>query len=99
MIKVPKKIDGARVLLHTCVSDDIDGFGTVNYMDGSHEKIAGLAICRYSNNKKAIFLFVCNDDWKVVGDIQYQEINDAIEDALRFYGGSPSGWVKVKKKK
>lgn len=97
MVKAPKKIDGARVLFHTCANDEIDGFGTVYYKDGSHEKITGLAICRYSNDKKTIFLFVCSNDWKVVGDMQYQEVNDAINDALRFYGGSTSGWVKTRK--
>ncbi|HEX19764.1 MAG TPA: hypothetical protein ENG78_02965 [Acidiferrobacteraceae bacterium] len=98
MVKVPKKIDGARVLFHTCANDEADGFGIVSYKDGSYENISGLAICRYSNDKKTIFLFVCNDDWNVVGDMQYQEVNDAIDDALRFYGGSASGWVKTEKR-
>ncbi len=96
MVKAPKKIDGARVLFHTCASDDTDGFGTVNYKDGSHDRIAGLAICRYSNDKKTILLFVCGDGWKVVGDMQYQDVKGAMDDATKYFGGSPSGWVKVK---
>lgn len=99
MGKVPKRIDGARVLYHTSVEADQDGFGCFTYTGGQQERIAGLAVCRYSDNKKIIFLFLCNEAWEIIGDLQYETVNAAIEDATRYYGGSASGWIKAFKTK
>jgi hypothetical protein len=77
-------LDGARVL-HTAKGEF--GLGLNN------EPITALMIAHYDNDHPdAFYLFACNGDGEVVGDLFYTSVAEARSDAERFYETSPIHW-------
>ena len=95
----PKRIDGARVLFHIRAMAENEKFGTMFYINGRTDSICGLAICRYSDEKETIYLFICDEHWQIIGDLSYKSVQEAIDDAMRYYGTNRNKWIKTKFKK
>ena len=86
-IQTPDQIDGAKVILAArgdfCVASD----GT---------RIVALAIARYDDGRQnAVYLFACDCQWNVVGDLLFASIEEAQQGAERDYEVSPIHWERV----
>ncbi|WP_425618268.1 hypothetical protein NA78x_001971 [Anatilimnocola sp. NA78] len=81
-IMPPTHLDGALVLFWaegnfgTCIDD---------------APVVALAIARYDSDPQ-IYLFACDKDWRVRGDLAYSSISSAQQDAERYYEVSPIRW-------
>lgn len=70
----PKVLDNATVLYYT----PQDCYGTVCYTTGEiAEHIRYLAICKYENGT-GFYLFSCNADYEVVGDSQWESVEQCM---------------------
>ena len=94
MDKPPSELDGANVLYFS-VADSIGLFGIVDYIDEKREEfIQALAICQYDNGKD-VYVFACDTEWKVMGDLCFGSVEEAMIEAVRTYSQSPIKWEKV----
>ena len=79
-------LDGAQVI---CQAHG--NFGRGN----NDEIIVKLALARYDDWKDVVYLFACNAEDVVVGDLQYSSVDGAKRDALRFYDMDEILWRDV----
>jgi hypothetical protein len=83
----PNYLDGAKVFFTAT--------GVFGVADDA-TPIVGLAIARYDDDRlDAVYLLACDSQWKVVGDLLYASIQEAQQDAERFYDVSPIQWEQV----
>lgn len=88
-IEAPKLLDGATVLSITKTPED---FGLAANTNGHDVLIAALAIAQYEDSE-GFYLFACDSEWNVVGDLFYDTTSDAKRDAERFYETGPIQWI------
>lgn len=75
MSKVPREIDGAKVL--AWARSGLSPFGVVYGVGGELDtQIYGLAICQYKDSE-TVYRFSCDADWATVQDAIYNSITDA----------------------
>jgi hypothetical protein len=80
-MKIPPTLNGARVIMFAVAP--AEGFGTYQAADGTEGLITQAAIATYDNNQ--FYLFSCDSNWNVVGDLLYDSLEKAKEDARRWY--------------
>ncbi|MDJ0916089.1 MAG: hypothetical protein QNI95_21155 [Desulfobacterales bacterium] len=90
-IDVPKTLDGAKVLSVTKTETD---FGVAGTIKGGSVAIAALVIAQYTNSQKT-YLFACDKEWNVAGDLLYASVEDAPKHAERHYKTEPLEWMDV----
>jgi hypothetical protein len=80
----PSLLDGATVL--TLAYGDF-GRGI------NDSRIMALAVAHYDDDSTdSFYLFACDENWNVVGDLLYSSAEKAQLDAERFFGVSPIRW-------
>jgi len=80
-------LDGERVI---CQASGNFGLGN------NGETIVKLAIAKYDNAPDdAIYLFACSALDVIIGDLLYASVNDAKQDALRFYEVDEITWFDI----
>lgn len=77
---IPKELDGAKVIQHTSNSVS-NRFGTIGILDENDETIdelliTAMAICQYEGSKE-YYLFSCDLNWEVIGDFDFDSIEEA----------------------
>ncbi len=83
----PNHLDGAKVLFTAA--------GVFGVAD-EDTPIVGLAIARYDDERSnAYYLFASDSQWNVVGDLLYASIQEAQQDAERYYDVSPIQWEQA----
>ncbi|MFN0195721.1 MAG: hypothetical protein ACKVT0_03195 [Planctomycetaceae bacterium] len=87
----PETLDGAVVLSYAIAAES---FGKAEHPEGSVDEILYLAIAKY-DDAQGYYLFACNKSWEVVGDLFYNNADDAIKDAERVYETSPIQWTPI----
>jgi hypothetical protein len=88
----PTKLDGAALLHFTMAADGSD-LGIVRDLDADQEiAIQALAICRYADSSDQVYLFACDANWTVRGDLLYDSVEDAKSDAERYFETGPLSW-------
>jgi len=91
-VKVPTKIDGARVL--EWAWSEVP-FGTIALTDGTGAvPIHGLALCQYEGSD-AVYRFSCNADWEAEQDAACASIAEAKAQLPNQYGGVAVTWKKA----
>lgn len=86
----PPSLDGAKVL---SVAYGEFGVGL------NDSRIIALAVARYEDDlAESFYLFACDKNWKVIGDLWYSSQEGAQYDAERFYGVSPIRWLGLSEK-
>lgn len=85
-------MDGATVLFVTKTETD---FGVATTLDGGNVAIVRLAIAQYEESHY-IYLFACDAQWGVIGDLLYDSVGEAQQDAERYYKTSPLEWIEVR---
>lgn len=87
-------IDGAKVvcyvLLDTARHRHTGGI-VLRHGDAEQRWFHGLAIARYPNSA-GIYLFYCDSDWETENDSLYSSVGEALREATRQFGVSPSDW-------
>jgi len=95
MIVPPTQLDGASVIW--IADGPLDGgFGFVKFVEEEDREgtIAHLAICQYQESP-TVYVFACNREWKVIGDLAYLDVESAMREAERYYEISPINWKSV----
>ncbi|MBU1412040.1 ADP-ribosylglycohydrolase family protein, partial [Myxococcota bacterium] len=88
----PTELDGAALLYFTVTTDGGD-FGVAHDLDADQDiPIVSLAICRYSDSPEQVYLFACDANWTVRGDLLYDSVEEAKSDAERYYETGPLTW-------
>ncbi len=88
----PTELDGATLLYFTVTTDGGD-FGVAHDLDADQDiPIVSLAICRYSDSPEQVYLFACDANWTVRGDLLYDSVEEAKSDAERYYETGPLTW-------
>ena len=101
MTNPPTELDGAILLWFTPPRPE-QNYGFVSYVDENHEidynrkePISALAICQYSGSDE-VYVFACNAQWRVIGDLVYDSVEEAKTDAERYYNETqPIYWIKL----
>ena len=88
---IPKTLDGAKVLSVTETETD---FGVEDTLNGGNVAIVALAIAQYENSQ-GTYLFACDAEWNVVGDLFYDSVEEAKQDAEHYYETGPLEWLDV----
>ncbi|MGG2028004.1 hypothetical protein AB1282_20085 [Gottfriedia sp. S16(2024)] len=83
-MRIPTKLDGAKVILYTSNSLT-NQYGTIGIINDDKEIIdeilvTAMAICQYEGSN-IYYLFSCDLNWEVIGDIDYDTIDEAKESA------------------
>lgn len=81
---VPAELDGAKVILHTLNSLS-NQYGAVQIINENKEiideiLITAMAICQYEGSKE-YYLFSCDLNWEVIGDMDFDTIEEAKDSA------------------
>jgi hypothetical protein len=88
---LPSFLDGAKVLF---VSKKIEGFGFSEKNGSNDIPIRALALAQY-NESKEVYLFACDSDWNIVGDLYFSSISDAKVEAEKYYESKYLKWHTV----
>ena len=79
----PPMLDGAHVLLWTSRAEP---FYTIWEGYVRHEIVA-MAVCRYARptgSSEQVYLFKCDGEWNVLGDMDYVSIDEAVAAATQW---------------
>lgn len=87
----PELLDGARVLLWASSGDE--PFARRPPAGGTDRDVFGLAVCRYDDG--GIYLFSCNRDWEVVGDMDHADVAEAMTTLPADIDGNRVRWATV----
>lgn len=91
---LPRELDGAKVL-YVSIADSIGLYGAVHCVDEKRDKfIAALAVCQYHDGND-VYVFACDTDWKVLGDLCFESVEEAMVEAEGYYSESPVKWEEV----
>ena len=86
----PKVLDGAIVLYYTSYDD----FGEIYWDTGEIAYyVKYLAICKYPNANNEFYLFMCDDQYEVVGDPLWERLEICM-DASNSFHGDDILWIK-----
>jgi hypothetical protein len=93
---IPTELDGAKVIHITTNSLD-NQFGTIGIIDNNEIiidelPITAVAICQYEGSK-GYYLFSCDLNWEVIGDIDYDTIEEAKESAKINKNVKDTDWI------
>ena len=83
------ELEGARVLFKTR-NDPTQNLGRAG-----RARITALAICEYPDAPGQIYVFACDRQWKVVGDLLYSSVDEAKAGAEQHYEVSASAWFEA----
>lgn len=85
------ELDGAMIIRKTSNRPE-NNFGVVSGK-GVETEITALAICRYSDSPNQFYVFACDGRWKVIGDLVFGSLAEAMKEAERYYcDGTPIAW-------
>ncbi len=91
---LPRELDGAKVL-YVSIAGSPGLYGVVHCADEKRDKfIAALAVCQYHDGND-VYVFACGTDWKVLGDLCFESVEEAMAEAERYYSESPVKWEEV----
>ncbi|MFD2614515.1 hypothetical protein [Paenibacillus gansuensis] len=93
---IPTELDGAKVIRHTSNSLE-NHFGVVGILNDNKElldqiPITAMAICRYEGSKK-YYLFSCDLNWEVIGDFDFDTLEDAVVSAKLSHNVNEDEWI------
>lgn len=88
---IPQTLDGATVISATKAEIN---FGIAETFACDNVEIAALAVAQYENSME-FYLFACDAEWNVVGDLAYDTIGKAKQDAERYYKTGLLEWVEI----
>ena len=87
------QLDGADVLYYCDVRDERlrpkGNHAVLCVEDGSSITPRYAAICRYEGSNH-VYLFYCDEEWRVISDWDHPSVEDAIESLEYWYGGASS---------
>lgn len=94
-IRIPKEVDGAKVVLYTPIDERHRHTGNCRQMvDGELVgPAARLAICQYET-EDSFYLFGCDENWETIADTWHQTLEDAKQQAEFEYEGVSATWQK-----
>jgi hypothetical protein len=97
MMEPPAILDSSQVLMYATLDDSVKFTGRAVVMVGEKiiDPVPRLAICRnlYDDD---ILLFLCDNDWNVLGAGGYGTIENAQARAESAYAGSSARWQKFR---
>ena len=80
-------LDGARVLQFASLSRSQPTGRTRHVVDGAEvSDFAAVAIARFDDEPKGVYLFYCDRSWNVVTDTQHKDVSEAIAQANLEFG-------------
>jgi hypothetical protein len=88
-MNIPNTIDDATVLLAAVGQGS---FGESSGSGGLRCEITALVIAQYPEEPESFYLFACDSEWVVRGDLHYFELDKARTDAARYYGRADIEW-------
>jgi hypothetical protein len=95
--RVPRYLDGARVLYHPDIHASLDlGTAPSRRNDQQVVPVYMLAIGQYAGDNPRVYLFVVTREWEVLGDTLYESMEDAMDTAETWYSIGPDEWLKAK---
>jgi hypothetical protein len=89
-MEAPEKLDDAKVIEYAFPS--CEGFGVHRDINGNEVEISSIAVATYGDDQ--FYLFSCDSNWNVIGDLVYDSVEEAKDDALRWYAVSEIQWNK-----
>ncbi|SFA99846.1 MULTISPECIES: hypothetical protein [unclassified Bacillus (in: firmicutes)] len=95
-MEIPSELDGAKVI-HITKNSLENRYGYVGIVDDSRNLIdkiyiTAVAICQYDGSKEC-YLFSCDLNWDVIGDIDYDTIEEAKESAVNNHNVKEEDWI------
>jgi hypothetical protein len=92
MVEPPSHLDNARVLQFTFAFAGSD-FGCVHDMDTRQDVlIVALANSQYAGDEQSLYVFACDKDWNVIGDLMFGSLDEAKAQAEMYYETGPVKW-------
>ena len=76
----PDTLDGARVLLWCRVPENAQG-------------VRAAAICRYDGASGGLYLFYCDERWRVISDWSERDADDLKDTVRQHFGVVPDAWA------
>lgn len=95
---IPTKLDGAKVIQHT--SNTLSNhYGVVGILNDRKEiidrlPITAMAICQYEGSNK-YYLFSCDTNWEVIGDFDFDTLEDAVISAKLSQNVNEDEWITI----
>ncbi|CAG7658785.1 hypothetical protein ACFQI7_36685 [Paenibacillus allorhizosphaerae] len=95
---IPTELDGAKVIQHTSNSM-ANHYGVVGILSDSKEildqlPITAMAICQYEESNK-YYLFSCDTKWEVIGDFDFDTLEDAVSSAKLSHNVNEDEWIII----
>lgn len=95
-MRIPSELDGAKVVHITKNSLD-NQYGFVGIVDDNRNlvgklNITAVAICQYEGSEES-YLFSCDVNWEVIGDMVYDTIQEAKQSAITNYNVQEEDWI------
>jgi hypothetical protein len=89
MKKPPDQLDGANVLVYCPLDERIRPTGrhSITLEDGAVFVPSYVAICQYEN-EDIFYRFYCDSEWKIITDMDYPSLEEAIEEVEEGYQGA-----------
>lgn len=96
MVKPPKEVGGARVILYTKIDERHRHTGNCRQIVAGKlmGAAAGLAICQYAG-EEYYYLFGCDEDWNTLTDTLHETLDEAKEQAEFEYEGTDKTWQEL----
>lgn len=94
----PTEIDDCRVLHYAILDESCRATGNCQHGVATSEgrkgigPAAGMAICRFSESRE-VYLFSCDEEWRVLADTYHTTLEDAVAQAEFEYQGVSEKWV------
>jgi hypothetical protein len=87
MSQPPKLLDGARVLQFASLAQAQPTGNTMHVVHGVvANRFAAVAIAKYDEDARGVYLFYCDDDWNVITDTLHEDVSSAIQQANFEFG-------------
>jgi hypothetical protein len=90
----PVELDGAEVVCYVVLSEKHRRTGVYRHYIGGElmGPVPALAVCQYAG-AKSVYLFHCDERWKVIQDDSCDSVEDALEQAsVQYEGLERSDW-------
>ncbi len=85
----PSRLDGAKVLYFCPLDNRVkpSGVHSIRLEDGSFFVPAKAAVCQYEGDSN-IYRFYCDDQWRVITDMSYASVEEAVAEIENGYSGA-----------
>jgi len=95
---IQTELDGAKIIQHTSNSMT-NQYGVVGILNDNKEvinqhPITAMAICQYEGSTK-YYLFSCDINWEVIGDFDFDTLEDAVVSAKLSHNVNEYEWITI----